>query len=273
MDTTLLKLTAVLYIFASASFVFYVFYLRDSVSRLSPLLLFFGFLTHTAALGVHFFQAGYAGVNELREAVSFYSWLMVAIYLVIQLKYRLTVLGAIIAPLAFLMTLAAFAFGTASAELPPGLRTYWLPVHVTLAFLGNAIFALAFGVSLVYLLQERQLKHKRMSAMMKRFPSLEALDRLNYRLLVWGFPLMTLGILTGSIWAGIYWGDYWSWDPRQISSAIAWLFYGSLLHGRVTAGLRGRKAALLTMVGFVVVIGYFLWGDSLFPSRHGGRFE
>ena len=108
---------------------------------------------------------------------------------------------------------------------------------------------------------------------MKRFPSLESLDRLNYVLLGWGFPFMTLGIITGSIWAGLYWGNYWSWEPRQISSGIAWLFYGALLHGRITAGLRGKKAAFLTIVGFTVVLGYFLWGDAIFPSRHGGRFE
>jgi cytochrome c-type biogenesis protein CcsB len=198
---------------------------------------------------------------------------MVAGYLLIQLKYRLTVLGGIVAPLAFLMCLAAFAFGSASTEIPSGLKTFWLPLHVTFAFLGNAVFALAFGVSLIYLMQERHLKHKKMTALLKRFPSLEALDKLNYVLLVWGFPLMTLGILTGSMWAGIHWGNYWSWEPRQISSGIAWLFYGGLLHGRVTAGLRGRKAALLTMVGFFVVLGYFLWGDALFSSRHGGRFD
>src|SRR5918996_3371824 len=273
MDITLLKLTAILYLIASASFVVYVFLVRDSVSSLSPIILTSGLAVHTAALGTHFLQTGYPGVAQFREALSFYGWLLVAGYLLLQLKYRLSILGAIIAPLAFLMTLAAFAFGSGSGEVPPELRTYWLPVHVTLAFLGNAVFALAFGVSLIYLLQERQLKHKRMSAMMKRFPSLEALDRLNYVLLVWGFPLMTLGILTGSIWAGVHWGNYWSWDPRQISSGIVWLFYGTLLHGRITAGLRGRKAALLTMVGFVVVIGYFLLGDSIFPSRHGGQFE
>ena len=79
--------------------------------------------------------------------------------------------------------------------------------------------------------------------MMKRFPSLEALDKLNYVLLVWGFPLMTLGILTGSMWAGIHWGNYWSWEPRQISSGIAWLFYGVILHGRITAGLREEGRA------------------------------
>jgi cytochrome c-type biogenesis protein CcsB len=273
MDLTLLKLTAILYLLASASFVVYVLFTRDSASRLSSIILLGGFVVHTAALGVHFLQTGYPGVAQFREALSFYGWLLVAGYLLMQLKYQLAILGAIIAPLAFLMTLAAFAFGSGTGELPPELKTYWLPVHVTLAFLGNAAFALAFGVSLMYLLQERRLKHKKMTSLMKRFPSLEALDRLNYVLLVWGFPLMTLGILTGSMWAGIHWGNYWSWDPRQISSGIAWLFYGVLLHGRITAGLRGKKAALLTMVGFAVVLGYFLWGEALFPSRHGGRFE
>src|SRR5438046_8865106 len=129
MDITLLKFTAVLYILTTGCCLVYFFYLRDLVSRLSLLILFLGFLIHTAALGLHFFQSGYAGVNEWREAVSFYNWLMVAVYLLIQLKYRLTVLGAIIAPLAVLMTLAAFAFGDSRGESPPVLRPYWLPRH------------------------------------------------------------------------------------------------------------------------------------------------
>ncbi len=268
----LLKATALLYLLATASFVFYVL-VRNTASRLPTLVLLAGFVLHTSALGIHFLQEGYPAITQFYEAITFKSWLIVALYLVIQIKYRLTVLGAIVAPVVTLMTLAAFAFGSANGELPPGLKSYWLPVHVTLAFLGNAVFALAFAVSLIYLLQERGLKHKKMSALLKRIPSLEALDRLNYRLLVWGFPLMTLGILTGSLWAGVYWGDYWTWDPRQISSGIAWLFYGALLHGRITAGLRGKRAAILTMFGFCVVLGYFLWGETLFPSRHGGRFE
>jgi len=272
MDVTILKIAALFYLLAGVSFALYVFFQRDIVSKLSPLIVACGFAVHTAALGVHFFQTGYPNVTQFRESLSFYSWVMVAAYLVVHFKYRLSVLGSIIAPLAFLMTLAAFAFGTGSEALPPELKSYWLPVHVTVAFLGNAAFALAFGVSLIYLLSERQLKHKKMTLLMKRFPSLETLDRLNYIFLVWGFPLMTLGIVSGSMWAGIHWGSYWSWDPRQISSGIAWLFYGALLHGRTT-GLRGRKAALLTTFGFCVVIGYFLWGEAIFPSRHGGRFD
>lgn len=273
MDVTLLKVTAAIYLVGTGSFIVYLVLLRDFFSRLSPLILLAGFLIHTSALGVHFFQTGYPAVAQFREALSFYSWLMVAVYLLVQLKYRLTVLGSFIAPLALLMCLAAFTFGAGSGELPPGLKTYWLPLHVSFAFLGNAVFALAFGVSLMYLLQEYQLKKKKTNVLYKGFPSLESLDRLNYVFLAWGFPFMTLGILTGSMWAGIHWGDYWSWEPRQISSAITWLLYGALLQGRITAGWRGKKAALLTIVGFAVVLSYFLWGDSVFPSRHGGRFE
>ena len=118
MDVTLLKVTAVLYLLASASFIVYIFLVRDFVSSLSPIILFAGFAVHTAALGIHFLQTGYPGVAQFREALSFYAWLLVAGYLLIQLKYRLAILGAIIAPLAFLMTLAAFAFGTGGGELP-----------------------------------------------------------------------------------------------------------------------------------------------------------
>jgi cytochrome c-type biogenesis protein CcsB len=273
MDVILLKFTAVFYLLATASFIVYVLLVRESVSKLSPLILAVGFLLHTAAIGVHFFQTGYPNVTQFREALSLYSWLMVAGFLVVQFNYRLTILGSIIAPLAFMVTLAAFAFGAGPEELPAGLKSYWLAVHVSLAFLGNAAFALAFGVSIIYLLQERHLKHKKMTTLMKRFPSLESLDRLNYVLLVWGFPFMTLGIVTGTVWASIHWGDYWSWDPRLISSGMVWLFYGALLHGRITAGLRGRKAAVLTVFGFCVVLGYFMSGGLIFPSRHGGSFE
>lgn len=273
MDVTLLKATAFFYLLGTGSFIVYLVLLREFFSRISPLILLAGFLVHTAALGIHFFSTGYLAVTQFHEALSFYSWLMMALYLLVQLKYRLAVLGSFIAPLAFVMSFAASAFGTGGGELPPALKTYWLPVHVTLAFLGNAVFALAFAVSLMYLLQEYQLKNKKMTLLHKRFPSLEALDRLNYVFLVWGFPLMTLGILTGSLWAGVYWGNYWSWEPRQISSAITWVLYGALLQGRIAAGWRGKKAALLTIVGFVVVLAYFLLGDSFFSGRHGGRFE
>lgn len=273
MDVLLLKIAALFYLLATGSFIGYLISLKRFFSRLSPLILLVGFLVHSAALGVHFFQIGYPGIAQFQEAVSFYGWLMIGLYLLFQLKYPLRVLGSLIAPLGLIMALAAFAFGRGAEELPPALKSYWLPLHVSSAFLGNAVFALAFGVSLMYLFEEYQLKRKKVAMVSGRFPSLETLDRLNHRFLIWGFPLMTLGIITGSLWAGAQWGNYWSWEPRQISSALTWLLYGALLHGRITGGWRGRKGALLTIAGFALILSYFLWGDTIFPGRHAGRFE
>lgn len=273
MDFFMFQVTAAFYLLATGTFIAYLIFPRDLFSRLSLLLVLGGFLSHTVAFGYNCLQGSYPTLIELRNAISFYGWLMVGVYLLVQLKYRLTVLGCFIAPLAFLMSLAAFTLGTESEAIPPAIRTYWLPLHVTLALSGNAMFALAFGVGVLYLLEEYQLKRKKMTVLHTRLPSLETLDRFNYVFLVWGFPLMTLGIITGSIQARLHWGDYWSWDPRQITSAITWLLYGVLIHGRFTAGWRGKKAAIWTIVGFAVVLGYFLWGDVLFPGRHGGRFE
>jgi cytochrome c-type biogenesis protein CcsB len=273
MDIVLLKATALLYLIATGTFILYVVLLKDLFSRVSPLILIAGFILHTTALAVQISQNGFPAVTELHEALAVYSWVIVGVYLLVQLKYRLTILGCFVAPLALLMSLAGITFGAGGGELPPGLKTYWLPVHVTLAFLGNAVFALAFAVSVMYLVQESRLKSKKTTALHKPLPSLERLDRLNYIFLVWGFPLMTLGIVTGILWAHVQWGDYWTGDARLISSALVWLLYGVLLQGRVSAGWRGRRAAFVTIVGFVVVVGYFLWGDALFPSRHAGRFE
>jgi cytochrome c-type biogenesis protein CcsB len=272
-EILLFKGTALFYLLAMGAFFLYLVLLKEFYARVAPFILLVGFALHTAALGGQIAHNGFPAVTDLREALSVYSWLVVGIYLLVQLKYRLTVLGCFVAPLAFLMALAGLAVGPGGGALPPGLKTSWLYVHVTLAFLGNAVFALAFAVSAMYLVQESRLKSKRMTALYKLLPSLERLDRLNYIFLVWGFPLMTLGIVTGSLWAGVYWGAYWSWDPRYIASVITWLLYATLLQGRITAGWRGKRAATLTIVGFVVVLGYFLWGDVVFPSRHAGNFE
>lgn len=273
MGANLLKVAAILYLCGTVSLIASLFPARHFLGRFPLLLLISAYTVHTFAVILSLGVEGFAIVTQLRPALAFYSWLMVGLFLVVHMKYGLTVLGCIVAPLAFLMTAPAFAFGSVTTEVPPALQTYWLPIHVTAAFAGNAVFALAFGVSLLYLFQEHSLKAKKLPRIWNRLPSLESLDRLNGVLLLWGFPLMTLGIVTGSLWAAAHWGEYWSWESRQISSGLTWILYGALLHGRLTAGVSGRKAARLTIVGFVILLAYFLFGDAIFPSRHGGRFE
>jgi ABC-type uncharacterized transport system permease subunit len=186
----------------------------------------------------------------------------------VQTRYHLAVLGALVSPLAFLLTLSSYIVFSGAETLPEGLRTAWLPAHEAPAFLGYAAFALAACVSLVYLAQERQVKAKRLSRF-RRMPSLETLDDLNYRCVAWGFALFTVGIVTGSLLAKAMWGTFWSWEPVQILSVLAWLLYALLLQTR-SAGWRGRRAATLTLFGFALLIVSFLSLNLGFS--HGGSF-
>jgi cytochrome c-type biogenesis protein CcsB len=136
------------------------------------------------------------------------------------------------------------------------------------AFLGYASFAVAFGAAVIYLMQERFLKKRKISGLFQRLPSLDTLDDINYRCLTFGFPLLTVAIISGAIWAETAWGTYWSWDPKETWSLITWFVYAALLHGRLTTGWRGKKAAILAIIGFFVMLFTFLGVNLLMPGLH-----
>jgi len=172
-------------------------------------------------------------------------------------------LGSIFLPLLSIMIISTLALPAGVKPLPPILRSFWLPVHTAFAFLGDAIFFVGFLVSIIYLVAERGVKNKRMGSISRRLPSLETLDRINYKCTSYGFPLLTLGIITGSLWAELAWGSYWNWDPKETWSLITWIVYAILLHNRLAIGWRGRKTAYLMIAGFVSVLITFI-GVSLF---------
>ena len=120
----------------------------------------------------------------------------------------------------------------------------------------------------MYVIQENQIKNKKWSQFLHRLPSLQTLDDLNYLCLSLGFPFLTLGIITGSIWAEYAWGSYWNWDPKETWSLVTWLIYAALLHGRLTIGWRGRRAAYFLIIGFAVVLFTFLGVNLLLPGLH-----
>ena len=144
-------------------------------------------------------------------------------------------------------------------ELQPALQSSWLPIHASIAILANGFLALAFCGGIMYLLQESEIKRKRFGLFYTRLPSLEALDNLNQHCLAVGFPLLTLGIITGSIWAKQAWGSYWQWDPKETWSLITWLIYAALLHQRFRVGWRRRRAAIMAIIGFSAAL-FTLWG-------------
>ncbi|MEK6531354.1 MAG: cytochrome c biogenesis protein CcsA, partial [Deltaproteobacteria bacterium] len=184
-------------------------------------------------------------------------------------KFRQKVLGAFVAPFALLLLLAATFFPRDIIPLSPLLESYWLPVHVILAFMGNAFFAIAFFISLMYIIQERYLKKRRLKGLYFILPSLDVLDELGYKCLQYGFPLLTLAIITGAIWSQHALGSYWDWRPRQIWSLITWFLYAALLHGRLTTGWRGRKAAIFSGTAFMVLLVSFLIINIFAGGAHG----
>ncbi|MFP6665330.1 MAG: cytochrome c biogenesis protein [Deltaproteobacteria bacterium] len=207
-------------------------------------------------------------VHSFTEQVSFFTCLLVAVHLLAQLRFRLAVLAAVVGPLGFIGALVALVAQGATSDVPEFLKSPWLPVHVTLAFLGNAAFALSCLVSFAYLWQERRLKARTISPFLTSLPSLESLDRINFTFLAWGFVLLTLSILSGAVWAELSFGRFLSWEPRTIWSAIVWVIYAALLHARVTIGWGGRRAATLTIVGFGVLFISFVGINMLTPGQH-----
>jgi len=135
-------------------------------------------------------------------------------------------------------------------------------------FIGEAIFALACGLGILYLLQEREIKTKKHGFFFKRLPSLELLDSTGYACIIAGFTLLTIGIVTGMIYAKLIWGKFWSWDPKEVWSAVSWLLYAVLLHQRITIGFRGRRAAIMAVIGFGALLFTFLGVNFLLKGHH-----
>ncbi len=268
MDLIFFGLSLALFLAAAVGFVAHVVVGRAGPRRLAMAALWVAFGMETIGLALRAAALGNAMLNSFHDQLSLLAWLIVGVYLGVQMRYPLAVLGALVSPLAFLLTLSSYIVFSGAQTLPDELQTAWLPAHVAPAFLGYAIFALASCVSLVYLLQERQLKAKR-RGIFRRLPSLETLDDLNYRCVAWGFALFTVGIVTGSLLAKAMWGTFWSWEPVQILSVLAWLLYAVLLQTR-SVGWRGRRAATLTIVGFALLIVSFLSLNLGLP--HGRSF-
>jgi cytochrome c-type biogenesis protein CcsB len=268
MDIYLFKIASFLYLLGTLAYLAYVLSLKGVLSNIAATIVSFGFASHTLAILTRYFEAGYTPVTNLYESLSFFAWMIIGLLLMANLKYKIKVLGSFLTPMALILMLFAFALPKEIFPLAPVLKSFWHPFHVIFAFLGNAILALTFCFGVMYLIQEHQLKAKKMGAIAKRLPSLNVLDDLSYLSLKFGFPLLTLGIITGAVWAEYAWGRYWNWDPKETWSLITWLLYAALLHQRLTVGWRGRKAAIMAIIGFLAVLFTFLGVNLLLPGLH-----
>lgn len=274
MHTIWLIPALVVYALAAAGFVAERLGANGWPARAATPLLAAGAALQSIDLVVRGVQAGNIPVTDFAQSLVFLAWLTALLALYLILRFRMPVVGAFAGPIVFLaVAIAAVMARPGRIAMPDALRSAWLPVHVTLALLGYALFVLAAGVSVVYLIYEKRLKAKRpLDAGDQRAPSLEKLDRVNYQLLGIGFLMLSLAIITGAIWADATWGHYWSWEPEETWSLAIWILYAALLESRLAAGWRGRRAAALTIAVFTVLVGSFVGVSLIAPGKHGGNF-
>ena len=178
-------------------------------------------------------------------------------------------IGAFVIPFALLaMAWGQLGLDSGIQPLVPALQSNWLTYHVITCFLGYAAFAVACGVSIMYLIVTSGEGEKGRKGILAAFPPSRVLDEINYRSIMVGFPLLTLGIVTGAIWANYAWGTYWSWDPKETWSLIVWFIYATFLHARITRGWVGRRAAWLSVAGFAATIFCYLGVNLLLSGLH-----
>ncbi|MBI5583739.1 MAG: c-type cytochrome biogenesis protein CcsB [Deltaproteobacteria bacterium] len=257
-----------LYLLGTAGYIVYIVSQRKPFARVAYGILWAGFAAHSLAIAFGYYQTGYFPVRNLRESLSFFAWAVMGAYLIIQLRFNVRVLGSFLSPLAAIMMISSSFLPVPTGAVNPILRSFWLILHVVVAFAGNGIFAIAFLSGIMYLIQESRIKSKQLGAIYHRLPSLETLDALNYQCLIVGFPLMTLGLVSGSLYAHYTLGSFWRWDPKEVWSLITWLLYAALLHGRLVSGWRGRRSALLSILFFLVLVFSFLGMKFLVQGYH-----
>lgn len=267
-NVILFELSLTFYFLSTIVGVIELFRRRKAASKATRYLAITGFLFHTANIVTRYVEGGHIPVTNLHEATSFFSWCIVVLFLFHEYRYRLGLLSSFIMPIVFVLMLSSSVFPREIKELSPVLKSYWFGIHVTLAFLGDAAFAMACGIGIMYLVQERYIKSKHLGGLFLKLPNLQVLDEVNYHLITLGFPLLTLAIITGVIWANTAWGTYWRWDPKEVWSLITWLIYALVLHLRLTVGWRGKKAAMLSIAGFLVILFAFFGVTLLLKGIH-----
>src|SRR5262245_11855017 len=266
MHVVLLRLALALYRVGFAHSVLTVLNKKQTFFRPALYAVFGGFCLQVSSIVLQAMEVHHFPLTQRYEAFSFFGALATLGFLIAYAKYRVASVSVFVFPLIFLMTFIANFFPSLSRSVPPVVQSNWIYGHIPMVFLGYAALFIAFIAAIMYLIQERALKSKHPVRFYNWLPSLEVCDDLAYRSLAIGFPLITVGIITGALWAQAVWG-VWARDAKVLFSFLTWLVYLLLIFNRLIAGWRGRKAAYLSIVGFIGVLVTFL-GANYFGGLH-----
>ncbi|RLB51008.1 MAG: hypothetical protein DRJ42_17715 [Deltaproteobacteria bacterium] len=259
--TGLFLATGVLYTVACALYLAFMARGSENIGRWAGRSLIGAAVFHVAFLGADWAIAGNPPIGDIHRTLSLASLLSIVAYLAAGTRLRIAVLGGFITPVALLFLFGS-ALGRSVNHVPYEVRSVLLPVHISVNVLGVVAFTLAFAAALAYLIQEGLLRRKKLGGLFQRLPALDVLDSLGFRLVTIGFPLLTLGIITGALWAVRLDPTAPVFTTTQGFAILAWLVFAGVLLLRVAAGWRGRRAAIGTMVGYAfataVLVGYMV---------------
>jgi cytochrome c-type biogenesis protein CcsB len=268
MSSALHLATLAAYILATLIYLAFVIWQRRGLHAMGRAVLWAGFILHTLALGSAWWETGVLPATSLRQSLDLFSWGLMGASLLINIKLNVMILGALTAPICALLLLAASVLPVPVAPPSKLMTSVWVPVHVITVLAAYGLLALTFLSGVLYLVQDRLIRAKNLGAAFKRLPPLTRLDTLSHNALVAGFTLLTIGLITGAVYAQMKLGSYWRWDPKEIWALITWLLYAVLIHTRLVQGWRGRRGAWLGALAFGVLLFTFVGVGLLFPGYH-----
>ena len=258
MNTYLLYISFSAYLTAGILYLLQLIFDKDSLGQNALRLTILAWILQTILLISRFIDTGYPFLTSGDLSYLFSAWVAATTFLLLNLRYRFSLVGAFILPLISIFYLLAwfsredYRAGSALMHSP------WASVHIIFSFLALAVLAVSFVLGIIFIIEEFQLKYKVSPKLFLRLPSLEAVEQTHAKALTVGFALLSGGIITGAIWAKSVTGVYFFEDARQLWAICAWLIYAFFLQARFAAGWRGRKGVLLSLIGFAVILFTFL---------------
>jgi cytochrome c-type biogenesis protein CcsB len=272
MSSQLFSIVTFIYGLAAVLYIFSWVFKKISAGNVANGIMAVGAAGNLAGFVLRWIESHQMGIgrpplSNLYESLVFFAFCIAITHLYVVFKYKVQIIGAATAPLAFLTMAYASLPKVNDAIMPllPALQSNWLIAHVMTYFLGYGAVTVAFGVSLLFLLKTKSGDNAK--GVLALIPDPALLDELTYQLIMFGFLFLTIGMITGAVWANQAWGRYWGWDPKETWSLITWLIYAGLLHARLMRGWKGKRIAILSCVGFMAVL-FTYFGVNLLPGLH-----
>lgn len=232
----------------------------EGVGRYGTMLGWLSVVILGFAITIRASESGRGPFGDMYDFSIAFAWGIIFVYLLVERRYQARVMGLMVIPFALGLMLYARSLPADIRPLVPALQNQeLLTLHVSAAIIAYSCFAVSFGTASLYLIQER--------FKLQALPDLDVLDDAGFLSAALGFPFMALVLILGAYWANTAWGRYWGWDPKETASFVTWLLYAGYLHTRALREWRGRRSAVLLVIGFIaVMLTYF--GNLFFGGLH-----